>query len=198
MTQELSVLELKAAPSGKRISVGMLSLGCPKTLVDSELVLGILDQNRYQVAENVSDCDIALLNTCSFIQEAKEQSIDQILNLAELKKEGHIKAIVVLGCLVQRYQVELEKELREVDAFVGTGDYNALNQVLDQVVKRRRISEVGHAPGFLYTASIERVQLTPLHTRYIKISEGCDHVCSFCTIPSFRWKHRSRSLPDVV
>src|SRR3989338_10909286 len=138
MTQELSVLELKAAPSGKRISVGMLSLGCPKTLVDSELVLGILDKDRYRIAEHVTDCDIALLNTCSFINEAKQQSIDHILNLAELKKEKKIKALVVLGCLVQRYQKELEKELVEVDALVGTGDYQELNAVLDQVVGEKR------------------------------------------------------------
>ncbi|MBI1978394.1 MAG: 30S ribosomal protein S12 methylthiotransferase RimO [Candidatus Omnitrophica bacterium] len=182
----------------KRVSVGMLSLGCPKTLVDSEVVLGMLDKTRYRVAKEVTNCDIALLNTCSFIQEAKEESIGHILNLAELKREGRIKALVVLGCLVQRYQKELEKELKEVDAFVGTGDYQALNQVLGEVIERKRISQVGHAPGFLYTAQIERVPLTPRYTRYIKISEGCDHICSFCTIPSFRGKHRSRGLEDVI
>lgn len=179
------------------VSVGMLSLGCPKTLVDSEWVLGLLDKNKYRVAEAVTDCDIALLNTCSFIQEAKQQSIDQILSLAELKKEGRIKALVVLGCLVQRYHKELEKELKEVDAFIGTGDYASLNSVLDQVVDKKRISLVGNRPGFLEPV-FERVPLTPLHSRYIKISEGCDHVCTFCTIPLFRGKHRSRSLEDVV
>ena len=182
----------------RHVSVGMLSLGCPKTLVDSELVLGLLDKKRYRVAKEITDCDIALLNTCSFINEAKQQSIDHILSLAELKKEGRIKALVVLGCLVQRYQKELEQELGEVDAFLGTGDYQGLNQVLDQVVQRKRISFVGHSPGFLYTSEIERVPLTPRYSRYIKISEGCDHICSFCTIPSFRGKHRSRALSDVV
>ncbi len=192
------ILELDKVSKTKRISVGMLSLGCPKTLVDSELVLGLLDSTRYRIAKHVTDCDIALLNTCSFINEAKQQSIDHILNLAELKKEGRIKALVILGCLVQRYQKELEEELGEVDAFVGTGDYQALNSVLDQVVQKKRISYVGHAPGFLYTSAIERIPLTPRYTRYIKISEGCDHICSFCTIPSFRGKHRSRQLADVV
>jgi ribosomal protein S12 methylthiotransferase len=180
------------------VSVGMLSLGCPKTLVDSELVLGLLNKDRYRVAEHITDCDVALLNTCTFINEAKQESIDHILNLAELKKEGRIKALVVLGCLVQRYQKELEKELGEVDAFVGTGDYQALNSVLDQVVQKKRISHVGRTPGFLYTAAIERVPLTPRHSRYIKISEGCDHICSFCTIPMYRGTHRSRALDDVV
>ncbi|MBI4372634.1 MAG: 30S ribosomal protein S12 methylthiotransferase RimO, partial [Candidatus Omnitrophica bacterium] len=184
--------------TGNKISVGMLSLGCPKTLVDSELVLGMLDKDRFRVAEHISDCDIALLNTCSFIEEAKQQSIDHILNLTELKKEGRIKALVVLGCLVQRYQKELEKELGEVDAFIGTGDYQALNSVLDQVTQNKRISRVSQTPGFLYTAQIGRIPLTPRYTRYIKISEGCDHICSFCTIPSFRGKHRSRTLADVV
>lgn len=182
----------------KPTSVGMLSLGCPKTLVDSELVLGLLDKSRYRIAMEITDCDIALLNTCSFINEAKQQSIDHILSLAELKREGRIKALVVIGCLVQRYQKELEKELGEVDAFLGTGDYQSLNQILDQVVQRKRISFVGHSPGFLYTSEIERVPLTPRYSRYIKISEGCDHICSFCTIPTFRGKHRSRALEDVI
>ncbi len=184
--------------TGKRLAVGMLSLGCPKTLVDSELILGLLNPARYEVAKEITDCDIALLNTCSFIEEAKQESIDYILKLAELKKEGRIKALVVLGCLVQRYAKELERELGEVDAFMGTGDYQALNTVLDQVVAKKRISHVGSAPGFLYTSEIGRIPLTPLHTRYIKISEGCDHNCSFCTIPSFRGRHRSRNFWDIV
>jgi len=194
------VVQTRALKKSNRdlVSVGMLSLGCPKTLVDSELVLGLLDKSRYRVAKKITDCDIALLNTCTFINEAKQQSIDHILSLAELKKEGRIKGLVVLGCLVQRYQKELEKELGEVDAFLGTGDYQELNRILDQVVQRKRISFVGHSPGFLYTSEIERVPLTPRYSRYIKISEGCDHICSFCTIPSFRGKHRSRALNDVV
>ena len=180
------------------VSVGMLSLGCPKTLVDSELALGMLDKSRYRVAEHITDCDVALLNTCSFINEAKEQSIEHILSLAELKKEGKIKALVVIGCLVQRYQKELEKELGEVDAFLGTGDYESLNKVLGEVVQKKRISIVSQNPGFVYSSAIERIPLTPNYTRYIKISEGCDHICSFCTIPSFRGKHRSRGLEDIV
>lgn len=184
--------------NGKRLAVGMLSLGCPKTLVDSELILGMLNPARYEIAREITDCDIALLNTCSFIEEAKQESIDYILKLAELKKEGRIKALVVLGCLVQRYAKELEQELGEVDAFMGTGDYQALNTVLDQVVAKKRISHVGSAPGFLYTSDIGRVPLTPLHTRYVKISEGCDHNCSFCTIPSFRGRHRSRNFQDII
>lgn len=186
------------AVSQKLISVGMLSLGCPKTLVDSEVILGLLNPARFRMAPEIGDCDIALLNTCAFVQDAKQESIDYILKLAELKREGRIKAVVVLGCLVQRYVKDLERELTEVDAFVGTGDYRGINQVLEQVAHRKRLTQVGHAPGFLYTADIGRVPLTPRHTRYIKISEGCDHVCSFCTIPSFRGKHRSRQMADIL
>jgi ribosomal protein S12 methylthiotransferase len=189
---------MKTQTVGKKISVGMLSLGCPKTLVDSELALGLLDKSRYRIAKHISDCDIAVLNTCSFIEDAKQESIDHILKLGELKAEGQIKAVVVLGCLVQRYQKELERELGEVDAFLGTGDYNELNKTLEKVVDKKRISVVGEQPGFLYTAEMERVPLTPRYTRYIKISEGCDHVCTFCTIPSFRGKHRSRGIEDIV
>jgi ribosomal protein S12 methylthiotransferase len=181
-----------------KASVGMLSLGCPKTLVDSELVLGFLDRAKYRIANYVTDCDVAILNTCSFVQDAKEESIDYILKLIELKRDGVIQAVVVMGCLVQRYHQELEAELREVDAFVGTGDYQELGRVVDQVFHRKKISMVGNEPGFLYTAEMSRIPLTPQFTRYVKISEGCDHVCAFCTIPKFRGKHRSRSIDDIV
>ena len=120
----------KTAISPKqKVSVGMLSLGCPKTLVDSELVLGQLDPKRYRMANHVTDCDIAFLNTCAFIEDSKRESIDRILELIELKKEGHIKALVVLGCLVQRYPDELSKQLKEVDVFLGTGEYAKIQEV---------------------------------------------------------------------
>ena len=192
-----SEVERKSSASS-RLSVGMLSLGCPKTLVDSELVLGSLDPKRYEIAEHVGDCDIAVLNTCAFIHEAKQESIDHILKLAQLKQEGRIKAIVVLGCLVQRYQHELERELGEVDAFLGTGDYDAFQQTIDQVAARKKVSTVCTRPGFLYTSEMNRIPLTPRYSRYIKISEGCDHGCTFCTIPTFRGRHRSRQLDDIL
>lgn len=181
-----------------RLTVGILSLGCPKTLVDSELVLGSLDPRRYRIAEHIGDCDIAVLNTCAFIQEAKEESIDHILKLAQLKQEGRIKAIVVLGCLVQRYQRELERELGEVDAFLGTGDYDSFQQTIDLVAARKKMTIVGTRPGFLYTSHMNRIPLTPSYSRYIKISEGCDRVCTFCTIPTFRGRHRSRQVDDIL
>lgn len=181
-----------------KISVGLLSLGCPKTLVDSELILGGIDAQKYRITYDMSSCDVAVLNTCSFIEEAKQESIDHILKLAEMKKAGRIKAIVVLGCLVQRYQKELTDALREVDAFLGTGDYQDITNVIDQVMDRKKISMVSRSPGFLYTAQMNRIALTEPHYRYIKISEGCDHICTFCTIPSYRGKHRSRQIDDIV
>lgn len=190
---------MKTAPKPPSISnnvrIGMLSLGCPKTLVDSETILGKLQ--GYQLVNSVVDCDVALLNTCAFIEDAQHESVDRILELIELKKEKKIKAVVVMGCLVQRYPKELQKELQEVDAFIGSGDYHKIPEIVDKITQGDKVFSV-HSPGYLATAAESRVALTPHHYRYIKISEGCDHICTFCTIPSFRGKHRSRSIEDVV
>ena len=190
-------MPVQTLSKNQKLRVGLLSLGCPKTLVDSELVLGKLDPRRYSLSSTVADCDIAIVNTCAFIRDAQEESIDQILRLVELKKEGEIQKIVVLGCLTQRFLPELEKELSEVDAFVGTGEYARIPEILERVSHGEGLAEVG-VPGYLYTSAERRVSLTPNHYRYLKISEGCDHTCSFCVIPQFRGKHRSRTLEDVV
>lgn len=184
-------------PIDRKWRVGMLSLGCPKTLVDSELILGKLDPARYDIASSVTDCDIALVNTCAFIEDAQKESIDHILELIDLKKEGSLKKLVVMGCLTQRFAPELQKELKEVDAFVGSGEYAKIPSIVEGVIGGRRELEIG-LPGYLYTSAERRVGLTPLYSRYLKISEGCDHTCSFCVIPSFRGKHRSRPLDDVA
>lgn len=181
----------------KPIRIGMLSLGCPKTLVDSEVILGKLDPARFTIADSVADCDVALLNTCSFIQDAQEESVDRILELIELKKEKQIRAVVVMGCLVQKFPSQLQSELKEVDAFVGSGEYAKIAEIVEGVAAGRNIFSVG-TPGYLSSAAEARIALTPSHYRYLKISEGCDHTCSFCTIPSFRGKHRSRTIQDVV
>jgi len=179
------------------IKIGMLSLGCPKTLVDSEHILGKLQGQKYHLAESVADCDVALLNTCAFIQDAQQESVDRILELIELKKERRIRAIVVMGCLVQKFPKELQHELSEVDAFVGSGDYAKIPEIVNRVMAGDSVTSIG-VPGYLATSAEARVALTPSHYRYLKISEGCDHICTFCTIPSFRGKHRSRSMPDIV
>lgn len=190
-----SSIPTKKTPT--KVRIGMLSLGCPKTLVDSENILGKLSGAEYELTATAGDCDIALLNTCSFIKDAQEESIDKILELIELKKQKQIRAIIVMGCLVQRYPKELQKEFLEVDAFVGSGDYAKIPEVVQKVYAGDRVFTV-HAPGYLATSGESRVALTPKHYRYVKISEGCDHTCAFCTIPSFRGKHRSRPLKDVL
>ncbi|MBP9864812.1 MAG: 30S ribosomal protein S12 methylthiotransferase RimO [Candidatus Omnitrophica bacterium] len=183
--------------AAKPIKIGIVSLGCPKTLVDSEVILGKLSEPAYEFTPSVDDCDIALLNTCTFIQDAQAESVNRILELIELKKKKKIKALVVMGCLVQRFPEDLRKELKEVDAFIGSGDYQKIPELVRQVMGGERVFSVGTA-GYLSTSAEKRVALTPSHYRYIKISEGCDHVCTFCTIPNYRGKHRSRTLQDVV
>ena len=183
--------------STQPVRIGMVSLGCPKTLVDSEVILGKLDPTQYRIVTSIDDCDVALINTCTFIQDAQRESIDRILELIQLKKEKRLKQVIVMGCLVQRYSEELQKELKEVDAFIGSGDYHKIPELVQDVKAGQRVVMMG-APGYLSTANEARVALTPTHFRYLKISEGCDHICSFCSIPSFRGKHRSRSIEDGV
>lgn len=183
--------------TSSRVRIGMLSLGCVKTLVDSETILGKLSGADYALADSITDCDVALLNTCGFIHEAQKESVDRILDLIQLKKQKKIRAVVVMGCLVQRFPKELEAELKEVDAFVGSGEYDKISDVVTKVLEGEKSVSIGQA-GYLATSIEPRIALTPRHFRYIKISEGCDHICTFCSIPSFRGKHRSRTISDVV
>ncbi len=175
----------------------MISLGCPKTLVDSELILGKLDPASYEITQSAKSVDVALINTCSFIGEAQKESIDRILELIELKKQKKLGSLVVMGCLVQEFPEVLKKEFKEVDAFIGSGEYHKIPELIEKVTGGKSVFEVG-TPGYLHTAEEPRFALTPLYSRYLKISEGCDHQCSFCSIPIFRGKHRSRPLEDVV
>lgn len=181
----------------KNLRVGMVSLGCPKTLVDSEVLLGKVPAGQFSIVSSIGESDVVLLNTCSFIEAAQKESLDYIRSLLKLKKARKIKSVVVLGCMVQKFPEELQKEFKEVDAFVGTGEYDKLASVLQSVSEGEKVFAMNE-PGYLSTSGEARVALTPRHYRYLKISEGCDHICSFCTIPSFRGKHRSRTIEDVV
>ena len=181
----------------KKIRVGIVSLGCPKTLVDSEIILGKVCGAGYSITQDIEQSDVVLLNTCGFIQDAKEESIDAILKLLELKKEKKLLGVVVVGCLVQRYAEELQKEFPDVDAFLGSGDYMRIAEVLKKVTDGQKFVSV-HKAGYLGDADEARVSLTPQHTRYLKISEGCDHACSFCVIPKLRGRYRSRHIADLV
>jgi ribosomal protein S12 methylthiotransferase len=176
--------------------VGMVSLGCPKNLVDSEVMLGILARQGYELTPHAEDADVLIVNTCSFIDPAKRESIDTILEMVEHKKSGTAQRLVVAGCLVERYRQEILAEIPEVDYVIGT---NELERVLEACAAdgHRRTVE-GPAGAYLYHESTPRVLSTPPHTAYIKIAEGCDQPCSFCVIPQMRGRFRSRRLESVV
>lgn len=184
------------AKSKKKIRIGIVSLGCPKTLVDSEIVLGALGESRFAVVRRVEESDVVLLNTCGFIRDAKDESIDYILGLLEQKKLGRLRAVIVMGCFVQRYAADLQKNFPEVDAFLGSGDYDQLTRVLKSVLNGKRSMVTEHL-GYLGESHKKRVALTPKFSRYLKISEGCNHTCSFCVIPQIRGRFRSRTIADV-
>jgi ribosomal protein S12 methylthiotransferase len=183
--------------SSPSIRVGLISLGCPKNLVDSEVMLGSLVEKGFEFSSSVDDCDIAVINTCAFIGPAQKESVDNILELVELKNDGKIKGLIVMGCLSQKYGDELKKEIPEIDAIVGTGEYSKIVPVAEKVMKGERSYEVA-VPEFVYNSASPRIQLTSPHTAYLKVSEGCNHTCSFCVIPQLRGKHRSRTIPDIV
>jgi ribosomal protein S12 methylthiotransferase len=176
--------------------VGLVSLGCPKNLVDSEVLLGILARQGYELTSHAEDADILIVNTCAFIEPAKRESIDTILEMAEYKKSGSARRLVVAGCLVERYRQEILKEIPEVDFVLGT---NELERVLQACAgdAGRRAADAPLAP-YLYHESTPRVLSTPPYSAYVKIAEGCDHPCSFCVIPQMRGRFRSRQFESVV
>jgi len=174
--------------------VNMVSLGCPKNLVDAEVMLGYLGMEGYEVTTDEHEADIIIVNTCSFIKEAKQESIDTILDLADRKHDAKCKLLVVTGCLPQRYQEELAKELPEVDIFVGTGDYPKIAEIIAE--KRGIEGQIRYIgdPDYLYDTEMPRMQSSPRYYSYLKIAEGCSNCCSYCVIPSLRGKFRSRPL----
>jgi len=176
----------------------MVSLGCPKNLVDAEVMLGYLGKEGYEITTNEQEADIIIVNTCSFIKEAKQESIDTILDLADRKHDGNCKLLVVTGCLPQRYQQELAKELPEVDIFVGTGDYPKIAEIIaEQRGLKGQIHYIGD-PNYLYDVEMPRMQSSPRYYSYLKIAEGCSNCCSYCVIPSLRGGFRSRPLNLVM
>ncbi len=180
---------------GMMKTVCLVSLGCPKNLVDSEVILGILSNSGYSITTEPSQADILIANTCSFIEEATKEAIETILKLAHYKKAGRCKLLIVSGCLPQRYGRLLEKELPEVDLFVGTGVFQRLPKLISQ--KRRKKSFIT-ASTFLYNDKTPRLVSTPPFTAYIKIAEGCSKSCTFCTVPKIKGPYQSRSLRSVI
>jgi ribosomal protein S12 methylthiotransferase len=179
--------------------VHLLTLGCPKNLADSELMLGALTSAGFEITLDPEDAQILLVNTCAFIEAAKKESIDAILEAAETKKRGFGKRLVVAGCLSQRYASELAATMPEVDVFVGTGNFLDLPELLrrTEAPESRPIPYAG-AAHLLPTAAVPRVKTGDFFTSYLKISEGCNHKCAFCIIPKIRGLHESRPLSDLV
>jgi ribosomal protein S12 methylthiotransferase len=181
------------------MKIGIKSLGCPKNFVDTEVICGKLKEKGYQISEEIYNSDIVIINTCSFIRDAVEESIEEILNLVKLKKEGKIKHIIVTGCLPQRYKDDnLNQELPEVDAFLGVGDLLEIDETIKSVLQGAQIYKVSSEPKFLYNHHTPRMILTPQHYAYIKISEGCQNNCSYCLIPQLRGNYRSRKMEDII
>lgn len=179
------------------ISVGLVTLGCPKNQVDSEIMLGILDQAQYQIIEEVEDANVIVVNTCGFIESAKQESVDMILELAQLKDTANLKYLVVTGCLAQRYHDELCKEIPEIDAILGTGNFDQIANVIKKGLEGTDLGGIAH-PEFEYRKELPRITTTPDFTAYIKIAEGCNNRCSYCIIPALRGQVKSRSQEDIV
>jgi ribosomal protein S12 methylthiotransferase len=175
--------------------VCLFSLGCPKNLVDSEVILGLLSKEGYLLTTDPSEADILIVNTCSFIQDATKEAIETILQLSQYKKEGCCHLLVVSGCLPQRYGKVLEKEMPEVDLFVGTGAFQHLPKILSQ---KRKTKSFLTRPTFLYDEKTPRILSTPPFIAYLKIAEGCSNACTFCTVPRIRGPYRSRELRSVL
>ncbi|MBI2358519.1 MAG: 30S ribosomal protein S12 methylthiotransferase RimO [Deltaproteobacteria bacterium] len=177
--------------------VSIVSLGCARNLIDSEVMAGLLERGNYEVVAKPADAEILLVNTCGFIDAAKEESLDTILEAARLKEKGKLKTLVVAGCLPQRYSEELARELPEVDLFVGTGEVPRIVEILREHEKNNHRLYIG-IPRYLYDHTTPRRRSTPGFWAYVKVSEGCDHKCAFCIIPRLRGPHRSRSIGSVV
>lgn len=181
-----------------KTKIGMISLGCPKNLVDTEVMLGLLSKDQYEITNNQDDADVMIVNTCAFIEDSKKESIDTILEVAELKKNGNLKKLIVAGCLAQRYKAKLEREMPEVDHFIGTGEFQNITDFVhtkkDLPVVRSKVAK----PLYVYDELTPRLSTLPPHTSYVKIAEGCSRTCSFCIIPRLRGDGRSRSIASVV
>lgn len=181
--------------------VGFISLGCPKNLVDSEVMMGQLKQSGYEITANAEEADTVVVNTCGFIESAKKESIEAILEAARLKSNGRATRLVVAGCLVERYRDELKAEMPEVDAFIGTSQITEILKVCDPETTPRSLPVVqlgNQTATYLYDESTPRVLATPSHYAFIKIAEGCDRPCAFCFIPQMRGHFRSRRFGSIV
>ena len=179
------------------MKVHFTTLGCPKNQVDSELMLGMLAAAGHEITERAEAAECLVVNTCAFIDRAREESVNTILELARLKERGHARALVVTGCLTQRYGGDILTEIPEVNAILGTSELGRIVEVVNQADGRQNWV-TSAPPGYLYDAATPRLLTGRLPYAYVKIAEGCDMGCTFCAIPQFRGRHRSRTLRDIV
>jgi ribosomal protein S12 methylthiotransferase len=198
------------------MKIGMISLGCPKNLVDSEVMLGLAQQSGHELTRDAGEADVLVVNTCAFIDKAKQESIDAILEMAEHKKTGTCRKLVVTGCMAERYRDELREQIPEIDAILGTGEVPEIVNVLSPVsglqspvivpllrgdgsaVTEDRRPKTVDLPTYIYDADTPRLLATPRHYAYVKIAEGCDYKCAFCIIPRLRGHYRSRPADSIV
>lgn len=178
--------------------VGMISLGCDKNRIDAEIMLSILSKNGYSIVNNEKDADIIIVNTCGFIESAKEESINTILEMAKNKEDGSCKALIVTGCMAQRYKDELINEMPEIDAIVGTGSYREICDIVKGTFEGKNEKSYFDNINYNFEEYESRIVSTPSHYAYVKIAEGCNNNCSYCIIPKLRGRFRSRKIEDIV
>jgi ribosomal protein S12 methylthiotransferase len=192
------------------VKVGLVSLGCPKNLVDSEVMLGLAQQGGHELTQDAGEADVLIVNTCAFIDSAKQESIDTILEMARHKTDGSCKRLIVTGCMAERYREELKREIPEIDAVLGTGQVPEIVGAITggatpmtfygkgQLAPSTQRPAPGSLPTYIYDADTPRLMATPRHYAYVKIAEGCDYKCAFCIIPTLRGEYRSRPGDSIV
>ncbi len=180
------------------IKVGLISLGCPKNKVDAEVMLKRAFDAGYIIEENVEKCDVAIVNTCGFIQSAKEEAVEEIFNLVNLKEQGIIKKIIVTGCFSKRYSDAISSDIPEVDAVLGITQYNEIGKFVKELIDNDNKKIVDTKTDMNIISSKDRIMTTPSHRADIKIAEGCSNCCAYCAIPIIRGKYRSRSEKSII
>ncbi len=177
--------------------VAVVTLGCEKNLVDSDIMSELIDKRGYELVKNPEEATVVVVNTCGFIDAAKEESVNTILDMADLKQGGNLKSLIVAGCLTQRYKEVLMQEMPEIDGIVGTGDFDKITDIIEKSLIGEKPVYVGN-PVFSYESISRRKVEEGTYTAYVKIAEGCDNTCTFCIIPTLRGKFRSRSIESII
>ncbi len=179
------------------MKIGMVSLGCAKNQTDAEIMLGILAQKGHKIVNAPEEAEVIIVNTCGFITPAKQESIDTILEMARYKSEGNCRLLIATGCLSERYNTEMEQEIPELDAIIGTGDFDKIEKIIEKAEKGEKICIFGHQ-DYTLPENLPRVLSTPFYTAYLKIADGCDNNCTYCAIPKIRGHYKSRKIEDII